>query len=1040
MMRFKEIDGWGVIQESTIWDLPQEEKRISSVLKLSFNELTSPTLKQCFAYCSMFTKDFEIEKDDLIQLWMAQGLLHPSPNNSDLEMEDVGNQYFNILLENSFFQDVRMDCYYGTIITTCKIHDLVHDLAEDVSKSKTKGSNEIRHVPQNSIMDLQEIPKGIVHKVRSMFLKCEVLDNILPRFKGLRVLKLQDSDIDELTNSIGKLKHLRYLDISATKIKKLPQSIGKLYNLQTLRMHELELEEFPKELQNLINLRHIHFEDWHGDGRYPVGMGRLKNLRSLSFFIVGKERGRGIKELGGLKHLKGELSIFDLENVRDGEEANEAKLAEKTNIRRLELEWSADKDRSRVINNDMDVLEGLKPHSALESLEIRNFSGETFPPWMMCGDLFSSLKRLTVENAKNLTEWRTEEAAIFSITERRVVFSRLEELLLRNCDQLRSAPIDHFLCLQKLEIDSMNSGMPIANIISTQLTTLTRLTIKKIRGLVSLPEGMLKNNKNLAYLEIRDCPVFICIAADIYGCCASLESLHISSCPNLRSLPHGLEHCTSLKELIIAHCESLQCIPVTNGLPSLLELYISNCDELSSLPSGLQHCTSLEHLSIYSCRNVEAIPVTNGLPSLRRLVISSCDELSSLPSGLQHCTSLEYLSIYSCRNLEAIPITHGLPSLRQLKISFCAELSSLPNGLQHCTSLEHLSIMNCGNLEAIPSLDSLTQLRELEICRCGGLKGLPPNAFAAPLTRLKQLEIGWLWEELDSFPAFQVIPQLETLSLWGWPKLNYLPEQVQCFTCLTSLTINSFDDMEALPEWLGNLAYLKILSIWTCKNLMYLPTLEAMKCLTKLQYIYIQNCPLLKERCKKDSGPEWPKISHIPNIYEKRDYDYRFPSIAVTAKGQPDVATRLFLRKMKLELKLPVLALVDSDPHGLKILSVYGCGLKNMSYDSANLTTPDIKWLGIRPCDLDKYKIPEQRRLTMTDQDIKTGKEMLEEDFVKKNPKWVEELTLMVKTKQKAEIQALSTFGFQSLRDLFATKTAGAGLDMSHGLSLVEVL
>ncbi|CAB4284377.1 unnamed protein product [Prunus armeniaca] len=723
MMQFKEIDGWRVIQESTIWDLPEEEKRISSVLKLSFDELTSPTLKQCFVYCSMFTKDFEIEKDDLIQLWMAQGLLHPSPNNSDLEMEDVGNQYFNILLENSFFQDVRMDYYYGTIIATCKIHDLVHDLAEDVSKSKTKGSNEIRHVPQNSTIDLQEIPKGIVHKVRSMFLKCEVLDNILPRFKGLRVLKLEESDIDELPNSIGELKHLRYLDISATNVKKLPQSIGKLYNLQTLRMHELELEEFPKELQNLINLRHIHFEDWHGDGRYPVGMGRLKNLRSLSFFIVGKERGRGIKELGGLKHLKGELSISDLKHVRDGEEAKEAKLAEKTNIRRLELEWSTDEDRSRVINNDRDVLEGLKPHSALESLEIRNFSGETFPPWMMCGDLFSSLKRLTVENAKNLTEWRTEEAAVFSTTERRVVFSRLEELLLRNCDQLRSAPTDHF-----------------------------------------------------------------------------------------------------------------------------------------------PYCTSLEHLSIYSCGNLEAIPITHGLPSFHKLEISNCDELSSLPSGLQHCTSLEHLSIRHCRNLEAIPITHGLPSLRQLKISFCAELSSLPNGLQHCTSLEHLSIINCWNLEAIPSLDSLTQLRELEICRCGGLKSLPPNAFAASLTQLKELEIGWFWEELDSFPVFQVIPQLETLSLWGWPKLSCLPKQVQCFTCLTSLTIHSFDGMEALPEWLGNLASLKILSIWKCKNLMYLPTLEAMKCLTKLQYIYIRNCPLLKERCNKDSGPEWPKISHIPNI------------------------------------------------------------------------------------------------------------------------------------------------------------------------------
>ena len=35
------------------------------------------------------------------------------------------------------------------------------------------------------------------------------------------------------------------------------------------------------------------------------------------------------------------------------------------------------------------------------------------------------------------------------------------------------------------------------------------------------------------------------------------------------------------------------------------------------------------------------------------------------------------------------------------------------------------------------------------------------------------------------------------------------------------------------------------------------------------------------------------------------------------------VLARLFLRKLKTELKIPVLALVDSDPYGLKILSVY---------------------------------------------------------------------------------------------------------------------
>ncbi|GAB4817541.1 hypothetical protein N2152v2_004587 [Parachlorella kessleri] len=156
------------------------------------------------------------------------------------------------------------------------------------------------------------------------------------------------------------------------------------------------------------------------------------------------------------------------------------------------------------------------------------------------------------------------------------------------------------------------------------------------------------------------------------------------------------------------------------------------------------------------------------------------------------------------------------------------------------------------------------------------------------------------------------------------------------------------------------------------------------------------------------------KDAAFMRLAEDRFYN-TYPCIIITAKGQPDVATRLFLRKLKSTLRIPVLALVDSDPYGLKILSVYMKGSMNMSYDSSNLTTPDIKWLGVRPSDLDRFNIPQQCRLPMTDEDIRTGKKLLEEEFVKANPEWVKELEIMVTTKVKAEIQALSSFGFQYL-------------------------
>jgi len=159
---------------------------------------------------------------------------------------------------------------------------------------------------------------------------------------------------------------------------------------------------------------------------------------------------------------------------------------------------------------------------------------------------------------------------------------------------------------------------------------------------------------------------------------------------------------------------------------------------------------------------------------------------------------------------------------------------------------------------------------------------------------------------------------------------------------------------------------------------------------------------------------------------EDRFY-HRYPCIVITAKGQPDVATRMFLSRLVRELGLPVLGLVDADPYGLKILSVYMSGSKNMSYDSASLTTPDIKWLGLRPSDLDKYDLPDQCRLDMTENDIKCGKEMMKEEFILKNEEWVKELDIMVRTKKKAEIQALSSFGFQYITETYLPRKLKEG-------------
>ncbi|MBD3187871.1 hypothetical protein GF325_13630 [Candidatus Bathyarchaeota archaeon] len=144
-----------------------------------------------------------------------------------------------------------------------------------------------------------------------------------------------------------------------------------------------------------------------------------------------------------------------------------------------------------------------------------------------------------------------------------------------------------------------------------------------------------------------------------------------------------------------------------------------------------------------------------------------------------------------------------------------------------------------------------------------------------------------------------------------------------------------------------------------------------------------------------------------------RDY----PCIIFSGKGAADVATRMFLRRVNKVLKLPTFCLVDSDPYGHYIYSVYLRGSKRLSYESPFLATNDMNLLGVLTRDLDQYKVPKECRIPMNKTDIKRCKEMLEEDFIKSNKPWHDDLNLMLKKKEKAEIQALSSRGFEYLTD-----------------------
>nr|QIC49994.1 putative meiotic recombination protein SPO11 [Actinia equina] len=145
------------------------------------------------------------------------------------------------------------------------------------------------------------------------------------------------------------------------------------------------------------------------------------------------------------------------------------------------------------------------------------------------------------------------------------------------------------------------------------------------------------------------------------------------------------------------------------------------------------------------------------------------------------------------------------------------------------------------------------------------------------------------------------------------------------------------------------------------------------------------------------------------------------PCIVITGKGYPDVNTRQMLHKLWTTLSIPILGLVDADPHGIEILCVYKYGSKALSFDACNITVPVIQWLGVLPSDIERLSIPEHVRIPLSSRDRLKCQSLLERPFMKSQPSWKQEVEIMMTKGFKAEMQALSTISTSFLTDTYVT-------------------
>uniref|UniRef100_A0ACD6A0I2 Uncharacterized protein n=1 Tax=Avena sativa TaxID=4498 RepID=A0ACD6A0I2_AVESA len=390
---------------------------MGSALWLSYHHLDQQA-RRCFAYCSIFPRRHRLYRDELVNLWVAEGFIKSTSEGE--EMEDVARGYFDELASTSFVQLGGMDYsdkeYYV-------VHDLLHDLAETVSGSdcfrienglrwsidlrrgkvpRREGwrgdiPQDVRHLfVQNydhelitmKILQLKNLRTLIIYTAGEVVpVEEEVIESIFKGLPKLRVLAIalsqehhaliNEPDMFSVSESISQLRHLRYLSFrTSTRCSViLPSTLTKLYHIQLLDFGQCEKSEFVGG--DLINMRHLF-----SCSKVNISnISKLTSLRTVPFFTVRKEIGYEINQLRDLNKLHGKLCINDLGNVKSKAEALEANLAAKELLTVLILDW--DDDTNCNLEVQAEVLEGLCPPVGLKTLEICHYNGLMYPNWMV---------------------------------------------------------------------------------------------------------------------------------------------------------------------------------------------------------------------------------------------------------------------------------------------------------------------------------------------------------------------------------------------------------------------------------------------------------------------------------------------------------------------------------------------------------------------------------------------------------------------------------------------------------------------------------
>ncbi|GMI79485.1 hypothetical protein like AT4G27190 [Hibiscus trionum] len=318
------------------------EDEVFQQLQFSYDRLKDPKLQQCFLSCALYPEDDEIEEEDLIQLWVAEGLVEEM-GSTQAEF-DRGRAIMNRLISNCLLEVFSE----GENERLVKMHDLLRDMALHIAKSRflvkagmmlekppavQEWSRELEKVslvknsrlqtlyplevlppkcPRLTTLLLQEcgiasIPEGFfdhMDALKTLDLSWNPIKNLpnsLSNCSMLTELLLSDCGINSIPEDIFKhMDALKTLDLSKNPIENIP-SLSNLQVLKKLDLRRTKIKEIPQGMENLVSLEYLNLDDCRNLTEIPNGI--LSRLSCLQYLMVGETLISG-EEAGGLEKLE----------------------------------------------------------------------------------------------------------------------------------------------------------------------------------------------------------------------------------------------------------------------------------------------------------------------------------------------------------------------------------------------------------------------------------------------------------------------------------------------------------------------------------------------------------------------------------------------------------------------------------------------------------------------------------------------------------------------------------------------------------------